>query len=59
MKVRTPFRRWRSALVALALAGAFVPQTALAIGIEDVVDGGNNYAWTRVELPGTVCSNGS
>ncbi|MEO8604556.1 MAG: pectin acetylesterase-family hydrolase [bacterium] len=33
--------------------------TARAIGIEDVVDGGNTYAWQRVELPGAVCSNGS
>jgi hypothetical protein len=31
----------------------------LAIGIEDVVDGGNGYAWDRVELAGTQCSNGS
>jgi hypothetical protein len=31
----------------------------MSIGIEDVVDGGNNYAWQRVELPGAVCSNGS
>ena len=23
------------------------------------VDGGNNYNWQRVELPGTVCGNGS
>ncbi|MFN8642519.1 MAG: pectin acetylesterase-family hydrolase [Candidatus Binatia bacterium] len=29
------------------------------IGIEDVVDGGNTYAWTKVEVPGTICSNGS
>ncbi len=32
---------------------------ALAIGIEDIVDGGNNYAWQRVEIPGTKCSDGS
>src|SRR5581483_795684 len=43
-----------STRVAAALAGR-----ALAIGIEDVVDGGNTYAWQRVELPGTVCSDGS
>ena len=30
-----------------------------AIGIEDVVDGGNGYPWERIELPGTQCSNGS
>jgi hypothetical protein len=41
-------------LVAVAL-----PSAARAIGIEDVVDGGNTYPWVRVELPGTVCSDGS
>jgi len=41
----------------LALA-AFASQ-ARAIGIQDVVDGGNTYPWVRVELPGTLCSNGS
>lgn len=53
MKARTP-------LLALALAAmSLLPSTARAIGIEDVVDGGNTYPWVRVELPGTVCSNGS
>jgi hypothetical protein len=33
--------------------------TARAIGIEDVVDGGNTYAWQEVALPGTICGNGS
>lgn len=52
MKARTP-------LLALALAALTLPSTARAIGIEDVVDGGNTYNWQLVELPGTVCSNGS
>mgnify|MGYP002149681105 CR=1 FL=1 len=30
-----------------------------AVGIEDIVDGGNNFAWERIEIPGTVCSDGS
>jgi hypothetical protein len=47
------------ALGAALLIGAATRDAALAIGIEDVVDGGNTYAWQRVELPGTVCSNGS
>ena len=38
---------------------AGVSMGALAVGIEDVVDGGNNFAWERVELPGTKCSDGS
>ncbi len=52
MRARTP-------LLAMALAALMLPSAAHAIGIEDVVDGGNNYPWVRVELPGTVCSNGS
>ena len=47
-------------LAALAFA-CFVlaPATGLGIGIEDIVDGGNDFAWERIELPGTVCGNGS
>ncbi len=46
-------------LLMAAAAVVTVPDTATAIGIEDLVDGGNNYPWQRVELPGTVCGNGS
>lgn len=53
MRARTPL------LVLAALAALALPSTSRAIGIEDVVDGGNTYPWVRVELPGTVCSNGS
>lgn len=51
----------RFGLVALcALAFAVMPlSTATAIGLEDIVDGENNYPWEQVELPGTVCGNGS
>ncbi|TQV68193.1 hypothetical protein FKG94_23850 [Exilibacterium tricleocarpae] len=46
-----------------SLLAAFVPicfsPAAFSIGIEDVVDGGNDYAWEKVEIPGTVCSDGS
>jgi len=59
MRLRSAFRRWSAPLLAFALAGALVPGRTLAIGIEDIVDGGNNYAWQLVELPGAVCSNGS
>src|SRR6476659_4192108 len=53
MRARTP-------LLALALAAlTLAPSSARAIGIEDVVDGGNTYPWVRVELPGTVCSDAS
>jgi len=45
---------------AIAVLATLLPvRSASAIGIEDVVDGGNNYAWQLVELPGTICSDGS
>lgn len=53
MRARTPL------LALAALAALMLPSSARAIGIEDVVDGGNTYPWVRVEIPGTVCSNGS
>src|SRR4029450_8228733 len=50
----------RLGTLAAALLGSALPQgTARSIGIEDVVDGGNTYAWQQIELPGTVCGNGS
>lgn len=42
-----------------ALLACSLPLAAGSIGIEDIVDGGNDYAWQRVELPGTICGNGS
>ena len=53
----------RYALLAVLL-GFSLPQDVagetLLGGILDVmVDGGNNYAWQRVALPGTQCGNGS
>src|SRR5262245_32815939 len=59
MEGRSATRGWRARLLALTLIGVCLPGAARAIGIEDVVDGGNNYPWVRVELPGTLCSNGS
>jgi hypothetical protein len=47
------------ALGAALLASAFSLQAAHAIGVEDVVDGGNNYAWQEIKLAGTTCGNGS
>lgn len=52
--------RHRLRALALATALSMAPlSAALGIGIEDVVDGGNTYAWTKVEIPGTICSDGS
>jgi len=59
MDVCTTGRRRRRTALAVALAFAALPAAAGAIGIQDVVDGGNTYAWQRVELPGTYCSDGS
>jgi hypothetical protein len=44
---------------ATALAALGMPLVATGIGIEDIVDGGNDYAWERIEIPGTECGNGS
>jgi len=50
-------RGWR--VLAIGLLASVLPLQASAIGIEDIVDGGNDYAWQRVEIPGTLCGNGS
>ncbi|MFN8546257.1 MAG: hypothetical protein U0807_18930 [Candidatus Binatia bacterium] len=59
MKGRNALRVLGIGLLACAAGVAGLAGTAGAIGIEDVVDGGNTYAWQRVELPGTYCSDGS
>ena len=47
-----------AAVVAVLLsAGAALAQLELLVDL--VVDGGNNYNWQRVALPGSVCGNGS
>lgn len=47
-------------LMALMLSPAVSRGEVLLPSIVSVlVDGGNNYAWQKVELPGTVCGNGS
>jgi hypothetical protein len=55
MKIRAVLGIWATA----AMLSILPAGSARAIGIEDIVDGGNNYNWQLVELPGTVCSNGS
>jgi hypothetical protein len=52
-------RQWLGALGLAALLSVAPLRAALGIGIEDVVDGGNTYPWTKVEIPGTICSDGS
>jgi len=47
-------------LAAAAVPAATAQAEVLVSGIVDVlVDGGNNYSWQKVELPGTKCGNGS
>jgi hypothetical protein len=47
-------------LLALVLAPAVAGAEVLLPSIIDViVDGGNNYTWQKIELPGTRCGNGS
>jgi hypothetical protein len=55
-------RRFIRALLVVALA--LVPlsaraETLLETIVKVLVDGGNSYVWDKVELPGTVCGNGS
>ena len=42
-----------------AVPGATRAETILDVIINVIVDGGNNYAWQKVEVPGTQCGNGS
>ncbi len=47
-------------LMALMLSPAVSrAEVLLPAIISVIVDGGNNYAWQKVELPGAVCGNGS
>lgn len=51
---------WMSLLLALAITSNDARAEVLINGIVDVlVDGGNNYSWQKVELPGAKCGNGS
>jgi len=52
-------RKTFAGLAIAFLVSAWPLTTALAIGIEDVVDGGNTYAWQEIRLPDTLCGNGS
>jgi pectinacetylesterase len=53
----------RSLPLALALLiaplGAARAETIIEDLVNVIVDGGNNYTWTKVALPGTQCGNGS
>jgi len=51
---------WMSLLALTAAAPSTAHAEVLVNGIVDVlVDGGNDYAWQKVELPGATCGNGS
>ncbi len=58
-------KKWKFAAFFAVAAMAAVPFTQLRAEavlnalIEGLVDGGNDYNWETVELPGTVCGNGS
>ncbi|WNG16468.1 pectin acetylesterase-family hydrolase [Cystobacter fuscus] len=52
-------KQWLMGLL-LAAAPGVASAEVLVSGIVDVlVDGGNTYDWSKVELPGTTCGNGS
>jgi hypothetical protein len=46
-------------LLGLSLPRAASAETLLEDILSVIVDGGNNYTWERVALPGTKCGNGS
>jgi hypothetical protein len=46
-------------LLGLALPRDAAAETLLEGLLNVIVDGGNNYAWQKVALPGTKCGNGS
>jgi hypothetical protein len=51
---------WMCLLLAFAATPSAARAEVLVNGIVDVlVDGGNNYSWQKVELPGAKCGNGS
>ena len=52
-------RRVALAILASVLLPASAALAQLELLVDLVVDGGNNYNWQRVALPGTVCGNGS
>ena len=46
-------------LALLTMSGTARGEELLETIVDILVDGGNNYNWERVELPGTKCGNGS
>jgi len=46
-------------LALVSISGSARAETLLETIVDILVDGGNEYDWERVELPGTVCGNGS
>ncbi|MFZ5442446.1 MAG: pectin acetylesterase-family hydrolase [Myxococcota bacterium] len=52
-------RRFGSVVVALFLVSG-IARADITSGIVNIlVDGGNSYPWQQIELPGTVCGDGS
>jgi Pectinacetylesterase len=46
-------------LALLSISGTARAEVILETIVDILVDGGNDYDWERVELPGTLCGNGS
>jgi len=56
---RTKLRHVALALAASVLLPASAALAQMELLVDLVVNGGNNYNWQRVALPGTICGNGS
>lgn len=50
---------WMGLLLAVVLPGAARAQILVSTLVDVLVDGGNDYDWDKVELPGTLCGDGS
>ncbi|WP_428265053.1 pectin acetylesterase-family hydrolase [Haliangium sp.] len=56
---RALFLALSASLVSSGAASSASAETLLEGILDILVDGGNDFDWQRVELPGTVCGNGS
>ncbi|WNG26030.1 hypothetical protein F0U62_19880 [Cystobacter fuscus] len=52
-------KQWLLGLLLAAAPGVASAEVLVSGIVEVLVDGGNTYDWSKVELPGTTCGNGS
>jgi hypothetical protein len=52
-------KQWLMGLLLAAAPGVASAEVLVSGIVDALVDGGNTYDWSKVELPGTQCGNGS